>query len=73
MTPKEKANDLLDKFLFSSLVDFPASHNDAKEYVLILIEEILTYDLRAKCESQFVIERRLEEYWKEVKQELLKL
>jgi hypothetical protein len=83
MTPKEKAEWLIIK-MFQPL---PASkeaekgkehlyynqYNAAKQCALIAVDEILNYDLNAKCESQFEIEKRLENYWQEVKQEIEKL
>ena len=83
MTPKEKAEWLIIK-MFQPL---PASkeaekgkehlyynqYNAAKQCALIAVDEILNYDLNTKCESQFEIEKRLENYWQEVKQEIEKL
>lgn len=68
MTPKEKADELY--------VGYRYLTNDsriAKKCALIAIDEILNFDLKAKNESQFIIERRIEEYWQEVKTELEKL
>ena len=68
MTPKEKAAELVDKFTQTNGNGF-----FAKECALIVVDEILNYDLKAKTESQFIIERRIEEYWNQVKQEIEKL
>ena len=67
MTPKEKAEELLNK-----MYNVRSNFDDklAKECAVIVVDEILNYDLRAKSEAQFVIERRIEEYWGEVKKEL---
>jgi hypothetical protein len=68
MTPKEKADELH--------VGYWHLTNDsriAKQCALIAIDEILNFDLKAKNESQFTIERRIEEYWEQVKQEVEKL
>jgi hypothetical protein len=68
MTPKEKADELY--------VGYWHLTNDsriAKKCALIAIDEILNFDLKAKNESQFTIERRIEEYWEQVKQEVEKL
>jgi hypothetical protein len=68
MTPKEKADELYVGYWYLT--------NDsriAKKCALIAIDEILNFDLKAKNESQFIIERRIEEYWQEVKTELEKL
>ena len=73
MTPKEKAIELVERFnvLQTFIEGFDYEH--AIECALIAVDEILNYDLKAKTESQFVIERRIEEYWQEVKQEVEKL
>ena len=68
MTPKEKADELYVGYWYLT--------NDsriAKKCALIAIDEILNFDLKAKNESQFIIERRIEEYWQEVRTELEKL
>ncbi len=67
MTPKQKAEELIDKFTFE------IGNFNAKQCALIAIDEILNFDLKAKNESQFIIERRIEEYWQEVRTELEKL
>ena len=68
MRSKEKADELYVGYWYLT--------NDsriAKKCALIAIDEILNFDLKAKNESQFIIERRIEEYWQEVKTELEKL
>jgi len=75
MTPKEKAEELILKYL---RLQEEGSSNWfhkilAKKCALIAVDEILNYDIRAKCEVQFIIEQRIESYWQEVKQEIEKL
>jgi hypothetical protein len=81
MTPKNKANEtflkMYDKIenatvgLFSEDVAYiDARYKAAKQCALIAVDEILYLDIKAKNESQFIIERRIEEYWQEVKQEI---
>ena len=72
LTPKEKAKKLVDrynKFDFNTIV-VSTQKEYAKQCALIAVDEILNYDIRAKCESQFIIEQRIESYWKQVKQEI---
>jgi hypothetical protein len=65
MTPKEKAIELYDKFIF------PCWECDefakAKECSLIAVDEILNYD------NQFIQTEEQFNYWKEVKKEIDKL
>lgn len=64
MTPKEKANELVEKYfyLFSVELENTIADYEAKECALIAVDEILE-------------ECRLERdwYWQEVKQEIKKL
>jgi hypothetical protein len=82
MTPKEKAKNLVDKFSEYAHTDFvyirggyqaESQLQNAKQCALIAVDEILNYDIKAKCESQFIIEQKIESYWQEVKQEIEKL
>jgi len=79
MTPKEKAVELVAKMNNApiNIIEwYKASDyakNELKRKALIVVDEILQYDIRAKCESQFVIQERIEEYWKQVKTEIEKL
>ena len=80
LTEKEKAKELVNKFSEYSNDEyhecseqFELNENrikNAKQCALIAVDEILSYDIRAKCESQFIIEQRIESYWKQVKQEI---
>lgn len=73
MTPKDKAKELVDKMWNIDERYGSIGFHEAKQCALIAVDEILNYDLKAKTESQFIIERRIEEYWTEVKQEIEKL
>ena len=68
MTPKEKANELLNKFLeempYGSLRDF----NDAKQCALICADEIIEIQY-----SWCNIDGNQYKFWQEVKQEIEKL
>jgi len=75
MTPKEKANELIEKFMFNCReCDY---EDNAKQCALIAVDEILaevpteildTY----KGETHFIINDRYL-FWQEVKQEIEKL
>ena len=60
MTPKEKANELIDKMYFSSL---KITKKNAKECALVAIGEVILSNH---------IEYSNMQYWKEVKQEIEK-
>jgi hypothetical protein len=77
MTPKEKAEQLIDKFYQTTpneaWINEPIgiakeykAFNQAKECALIMIEEIL-------CNSTFLLSNGELYYWREVKQEIEKL
>jgi len=70
MTPKEKAIELVHRYDTMQSVIEGFSLEDAKECALICVDEILNFDIKAKNESQFIIEQRIEDYWEEVKQEI---
>jgi hypothetical protein len=70
MTPKEEALDLVEEMKN----EFPiTAESAAVQCALVAVKRILTFDLKAKSEAQFVIERRIDEHWSEVKAELEKL
>jgi len=79
MTPKEKAKELVEKFSKIQLgetedgLPFFMPIDEAKQCALIAVNEIFMLDINAKCESQFVIERKIEEYCQSVKEEIIKL
>lgn len=64
MTPKEKAEELVNRFNKAALMD----NYDAKQCALIAVDEILKD--REVVDGMRVIN---DPYWSEVKQELLKL
>ncbi len=65
MTPKEKAEELVQKYMMNTPVGFHIE--DAKECALIAVDEILNND----GFTQFDI--YLTEYWQQVKQEIINL
>jgi len=70
MTPKEKANELIDKMYFSSL---KITKKDAKNCTLIAINEIMEQldEVRNITGSSYVL--RMIDYWQDVKTEIEKL
>lgn len=74
---KKKAKELVEKFKNTGNYEFQGemhwSDLKPKIYALICCDEMLEYDLRAKSEAQFFIERTLDEYWNKVKEEINKL
>ena len=65
MTPKEKAQELIDKFMPHSSGD--SNNNEAKKCALIAVDEIL-FIVSKYNDTQAEVA-----YWKEVKQEIEKL
>ena len=63
MTPKEKAQQLRDKFYFETTI---TELEEAKDCALIVVNEILNND-SIKFDQDF------KEYWKKVKKELIEL
>jgi hypothetical protein len=69
MTPKEKAEELFDKFNNPDIKHYPYIHN-AQQCALIAVDEIIKanpYEV-SKTDMDSTID-----YWQEVKQELEKL
>jgi hypothetical protein len=75
MTPKEKAKELVDKYLRTypiynnPTVVISYTHNEAKQCALIAVDEILEMDLP-------ILEEDADEfydYWEQVKKEINKL
>jgi hypothetical protein len=64
MTPKEKAEELFEKFNNPDTTYYPYIHN-AQQCALIAVDEILNA-VTAIADKRY-------DYWKEVKQELEKL
>jgi hypothetical protein len=84
MTPKEKAKELLDKFIsYSYFSDGNNSMNrqyqqedNAKQCALIAVDEIINSSpARSPINdsSDFLAHFKATKYWQEVKQEILKL
>ncbi len=71
MTPKEKANELIDKYQFVYIQNY-TSMFEVKECALIAVDEILqnVYDDRSTIGRQNLTDK---EYWQEVKSEIEKL
>ena len=72
MTPKEKAKELVEKFLSPTKVyhehlGWVNYLDSAKECALIAVDEIIMYVLRRYQDFGFVV------YWEEVKNEINKL
>ena len=68
MTPKEKAKELVGQF---SWID---CSSDAKQCALICVDEIISIpSIQAAYAQGYSNSKSTESYWREVKQELLKL
>jgi hypothetical protein len=65
MTPKEKAEELVDKFVQYTPADSEFEYPYAKQCALIAVDEILNA-VTAIADKRY-------DYWKEVKKELEKL
>ena len=68
MTPKEKAKELVDKFIQTNGNAF-----FAKECALVAVDEIIRLDIFDCNDDWSNQEGDTKEYWKEVKQEIEKL
>ncbi|CAK0771565.1 conserved hypothetical protein [Gammaproteobacteria bacterium] len=64
MTPKEKAEELVDKF--SDAINY-CSQQEVKQCALIAVDEIIKFSIPLKCTVNEDV------YWQEVKQEIEKL
>ena len=71
MTPKEKAYELVNKFLkpIDGLHKYPMCFDTAKQCALIAVDEILSMGIMSDS-GDF---RMAKSYWEEVKQEIKKL
>lgn len=68
MTPKEKADELVNKYLSVQFGDFPTT--DAKQCALIAVDEIIQLDV-FDCNDEWSDEDGdTREYWSQVKQEI---
>ena len=72
MTPKEKAKELLEKFMqpIDKLHKYPMCFDTAKQCALIAVNEVLNDDWYITT-LEDLAERR--KYWRQVKQEIEKL
>jgi hypothetical protein len=73
MTPKEKANELFDKYCFAIRTEERGSGYFtniiyAKDCALIAVDELIK-----GVESDWSFMEKRQEYWKEVKQEIVNL
>ena len=73
MTPKEKAEELVDKFFKDERLYWVLSYNQAKQCALIAVDEILNNFGLMTNGQNFYTEYRAVEYYQEVKQEIEKL
>ena len=67
MTPKEKAQDLIDEFLNADYTDI--SYDGAQQCALIAVDEIINYLL----DSDWALVNNKAKFWEDVKQEIEKL
>ena len=73
MTPQEKAEELLGKYLAIQFGDFPTT--DAKQCALIAVDEIINSNYKNTLNDlgyRYTV-NELNDYWHEVKQEIEKL
>jgi len=76
MPPKEKANELYDKFFDTTVADITKAHRKAKQCAIIAVDEIIKDIKDSKLFFAFRYYSKYEiriEYWQEVKQEIEKL
>ena len=75
MKPKEKAEELIDKFENYSFMDIDkkiSSFNSAKQCALIAVDEIINTGLLLDSSIYVTVKTSLD-YWQQVKQEIEKL
>jgi hypothetical protein len=76
MPPKEKANELYDKFFDTTVADITKAHRKAKHCAIIAVDEIIKDIKDSKPFFAFRYYSKYEiriEYWQEVKQEIEKI
>jgi hypothetical protein len=66
MTPKEKAEELVEKFMLWKFQKCELSKKQAKQCALIAVDELI-------YETQFEVPNIRQKYWINVKQEIEKL
>ena len=69
MTPKEKANQLVDNYWLMDKINPSLSKEQAKQCALVAVDEILFV---LKFNLDFKMEKSIK-YWQEVKDEILNL
>ena len=75
MTPKEKANELVDKFNKPNTTNYPYVHN-AQQCALIAVDEIINSNpYKLSLEGEFLTEHITYDinFWEEVKKEIEKI
>ena len=78
MTPKEKANELYDKFFDTTVADITKAHRKAKQCAIIAVDEIIKSRPILPSKSTYYETVKdmyddAKDYWQEVKQEIEKL
>ena len=73
MTPKEKANDILDNFWLMDKVEPMLTEEQAKQCTLIAVDEIIKECYNWNGSDNVQWETKRFDYWEEVKQEIEKL
>jgi len=69
MTPKEKAQELVDKYKEFTEDNFAESYCNAKQCALIAVNEMLDID----NVKPYILHKEIIDYWQEVKEEINKL
>ena len=73
MTPKEKANDILDNFWLMDKVEPMLTEEQAKQCASIAVDEIIKECYNWNGSDNVQWETKRFDYWNEVKQEIEKL
>jgi len=74
MPPKEKANELYDKFFDTTVADITKAHRKAKQCAIIAVDEIIrVLDEDFEDSRSYYNYHTADEYWQEVKQEIEKI
>ena len=73
MTPKEKANDILDNFWLMDKVEPMLTEEQSKQCTLIAVDEIINECYNWNGSDNVQWETKRFNYWNEVKQEIKNL
>jgi hypothetical protein len=73
MTPREKANDILDNFWLMDKVEPMLTEEQAKQCTLIAVDEIIKECYNWNGSDNVQWETKRFDYWNEVKKEIEKL